>query len=157
MQSEADLPLTEEWLSAAGFKWDNVERSPYRHWILWTGHCLPRERTLWGHDDFGIELTKRDEAGSAFLCWFRADYCGRYCRFLFVRELATVGQLKWLIEAITDIPFDPANCLYGSLHRPEEAKRLREEADRLDRRIGMWAPQGEASDREQRVRAAPKD
>lgn len=131
-------PITEDWLKAAGFKWHEFERQGAKHWLLWLGEALPardQDATFANsYDDLGIELSRgrRDEA---WFCWLRADYAGRYTRFLHIRYLSTAAELVTLIEALIGAPFDPANAMYGILRWPERAARLRAEDERLDRRL----------------------
>jgi hypothetical protein len=137
--------ITEVWLKENGFKWHEVERSGV-HWLLWMGGCIANhpDKKYHSHsyDDFGIELSKFMPNEPVWSVFYRADYAGRYSRFIYVREVWEVEQLTRLIEAITDIPFDKANTWYGSLIRPEQAARYREqEKHRLDRTMaleGRW-------------------
>jgi hypothetical protein len=86
-------------------------------------------------DDLGLEISKWDETGTSWSLWLRADYAGRYDRFLYAREVATVEQVTRLIEALTDRPWTPADVLYGQYWTPEAAARLRRDAERMDWRI----------------------
>lgn len=36
-----DVPLTEEWLRQAGFRWDQLDRQPTKQWTLWMGGATP--------------------------------------------------------------------------------------------------------------------
>ncbi|MHB9110422.1 MAG: hypothetical protein ACYDCO_25500 [Armatimonadota bacterium] len=141
-------PITEEWLRAAGFKWHEVERSPCKHWVLWIGWAQPR-RMLQSAEDLGVELTKHTPESEEWMLFVRADYSGRYSRFLFMRDVTAIGQLTRFIECLTDTPFDPANALYGALRTPEQAARLRAEADWLDVRIAV-----QREEFDERLRAA---
>ena len=137
------MEITEDWLKENGFKWHEVERSG-KHWLLWTGSCNAehpsRKYRVQSHDDFGIELSKFMPAENIWSVFYRADYAGRYSRFIYVREVWETEQLIALIEAITGIPFDTSNLWYGEYLRPEQAARLREQENhRLDR---TWALQG---------------
>lgn len=141
--------ITEQWLKDNGFKWHDVERSG-RHYLLWIGSCIAenpvKNYRVNSHDDFGIELSKFQEDVNSWSVFYRADFAGRYSRFLFTREVWETEQLTRLIEAITDIPFDKSNVWYGNLLRPEQAEHLRaEENHRLDR---TWALQGKWRDDE---------
>lgn len=132
-------PITEDWLKEIGFKWHEVERSG-KHWILWIGSSLANNPAKgYRHssfDDFGIELSKFGK-DDGYMCFYRADYAGRYSRFIFCRDIWTQEQLIRLIEALTDIPFDKQNAMYGTLYRPEQAAHLREENERLDRKMAL--------------------
>lgn len=137
--------ITEDWLKENGFKWHEVERSG-KHWLLWIGNCIAerpgKNYRVNSYDDFGIELSRWMPKENAWAVFYRADYAGRYSRFIYVRDVWEVEQLIRLIEAVTDIPFDKANAWYGNLLKPEQAERLRaEEAKRLDRTMaleGRW-------------------
>lgn len=132
--------ITEEWLKENGFKWHAVERSG-KHWLLWIGSALaenrPHGRTSSG-DDFGIELSKFIDKQDVYGCFFRADYAGRYTRFIFCRDVWEPEHVTQLIEALTGFPFDKACAIYGFYHSQEQATHLRElDEKRLDRRIAL--------------------
>jgi hypothetical protein len=120
-------PITEDALRAAGFKWLEVERSD-RHWLLWIGNA-----TDGSFDDLGIELCPNRDG--EWYCWLRADYAGRYSRFIHVRHLRSMEDVAALFAGLTGSPWNPENHLYGLAHTSERAEILRVEADRLDRRI----------------------
>jgi hypothetical protein len=148
-------PITEDWLKSAGFKWHQLERQTDKHWLLWLGDATRERHSFTSFEDIGIELapcwwknSKDEDAGDVgkWFCWFRDDAAGRYHRFIHIRHLRTVGELTRLIEAITGQTWDPANNLYGSMRKPEDAERIRQENQRLDRRLtlesgecGKWA------------------
>jgi hypothetical protein len=128
-----ETPLTEDWLRAAGFLWDQRDRQPTKHWLLWVGPAIPTDRGAWmGCDDFGLELAEHDDGAGVWRLWLRADYAGRYTRFIFARDVRTVGQVTRLIEALIDTPFDPANVDGGYLRSPAEAARIRVQDGRWD-------------------------
>lgn len=138
MSDDQGSPITEDWLRSVGFKWHEIERSPSKHWLLWImGASLEVERKhksgLFGYssEDLGLELTE-NRPGEDWFCWIRADYCGRYTRIIHVRNLHAQSELVTLIEALTGRPFVAADALYGSLRSPQEADRLRQDAERLD-------------------------
>lgn len=131
--------ITEEWLKEIGFKWFDVERSD-KHWILWMGSAIAENRKYRSssHDDFGLELSKFHPEEDNWGVFYRADYAGRYSRFIFCRDVWEQEQLIRLIEALTDTPFDVQNIMYGNLYRPEQAEYYRkQDAERLDRRIAL--------------------
>jgi hypothetical protein len=131
-------PITEEWLRETGFKWEQLERQPSKHWILWlAAACIdPVERRAFAsNDDLGIELAAGDQCEAWWYCWLRADYAGRYSRFLHVRHVTEISEVVAIIEALTGRKWDAADCMYGSFHPPEIAARFREENKRLDRAI----------------------
>lgn len=132
--------ITEEWLTEIGFKWFDVERSG-KHWILWIGDCLPSNpyhgRTN-SRDDFGIELSKFNNDEDVWSIFYRADYAGRYTRFIYVRDVWTRAQLIGLIEAIIGIPFEKDNAMYGNLFSPQQMARIKaEEKHRIDRQMAL--------------------
>lgn len=125
---KASEPITEEWLREVGFTWHSVERSP-RHWLLWMGALTGRP--FESFEDLGVELSA-DVSGVNWFCWLRADYSGRYSRFIHVRQLRDRDELIRLIEALTDQEWNPANHLYGSIRRVSEAIYIRKEQERAD-------------------------
>lgn len=162
-------PITEDWLKAAGFKWHQFDLQPDKHWLLWLGDALKESSRLTSFSDIGLELApawwknRNDEdIGNvgAWHCWFRADVAGRYHRFIHIRHLKSTGDLILLIEAITGQLWNPQNNLYGSMRTPEDAKRIREENNRLDRRMmferGEWAKWSDVEKDDTRGRALPE-
>jgi len=105
-------------------------------------------------EDFGLELSRFSSRSDYFGLFYRADYSGRYSRFIFCREVWEIEQLVKVIEALTDFSWDPANAMYGNYFRPEQAKYYREQDQkRLDRQIvssGKW--QGDERDETRAVR-----
>lgn len=137
--------ITEDWLKHVGFKWHQLDRQPSKHWLLWLGGGLNEGGSLTTYEDIGIEiadcLPSRDGRPPEWFCWFRSDAAGRYHRFIHVRHLTATDEVVRLIEAITGYSFDPANNMYGSVHTPENAARIRKtDAERLDRRMMLEAP-----------------
>lgn len=135
-------PITARWLQEVGFRWHEETTTRVKHWTLWMGTCLPGKVPCHGADDFGFELAPSIHPNhpEEWHIWWRADYAHRYDRFLFVRMVETQEQLIALVEAVTGLPWNPANVLYGQLWRPETAQRLRQEEERLDRRIALGNP-----------------
>lgn len=129
-------PISERWLRASGFKWEDPAGRPGatdRHWILWMGTAVADPDRASSGEDLGVELCPIGDG--RWYCWVRADYCGRYSRFVHVRHMRDVADVVRLIEALTGFPFDPANSMYGSYHRPEHAEKLREYSRRLEVRM----------------------
>jgi hypothetical protein len=129
MTDDGLLPITEEWLSEVGFKWHQMERQPNKHWLLWLGGAMP-SWFLVSFEDIGIELAPSTDG--TWFCWLRSDVSHRYGRFIHIRHLQTRAEVVRLIEGLTGARWDPANNLYGSMHTPAAADRLREEHRRLD-------------------------
>lgn len=132
--------ITEEWLRSIGFRWEQLDKQPTKHWLLWLADaCIdPVEtsrRMFAASEDLGIEVA--DDQRGAWFCWLRADYAGRYSRFLHVRHIAERAELVSLIEAVTGRPFIATDVLYGSFRSPEQAKRLRNDSLRLDRHMAL--------------------
>lgn len=129
--------ITEDWLKSIGFKWHQLERQPSKHWLLWVGGAIGDERRLFhGFEDLGIEVAAASFATAPewpeWHCWFRSDCAGRYHRFIHLRYMEHQYELVNLIEALTDLEFNADDVLYGCLHRPDTAARLRQERERLD-------------------------
>ena len=135
---EAD-PITEDWLKASGFKWHQFDRQPDKHWLLWLGGALKQQPSLTDYEDIGLELAPnippRDGGPREWFCWLRSDCAGRYHRFIHVRHLTTIRDVIDLVKAITGRQWDPSNHLYGSARSPEAAARIRQDMQRLDRRL----------------------
>lgn len=136
--------ITEEWLKEIGFKWYDAERSP-RRWLLWLGNCVAENRSFGrssSFEDFGIEISRWRDDENVWALFYRADYASRYSRFIFVRDVWEQSQLIQMIEAITGIPFNKDDVLYGTLYRPEQAAYFRkQDQERYDRVLaleGRW-------------------
>ena len=132
--------ITEEWLKESGFRWDEWERSGGKHWTLWFGDLTAGEFSSF--EDLGVELCKMRPDSEDWNCWLRSDFSHKYSRFIHLRYVATQEAVILLVEALTGVCWNPENHLYGSIRRPEQAKYLRETADRFDRRImksNKWA------------------
>jgi len=134
-----DDPITEEWLKESGFKWHNFDRQPSKHWLLWLGAGLKEKPCLTSYEDIGIELAAntsiRDAVLPDWFCWLRSDAAGRYHRFIHLRHVETRRDVTQLVEAISGRPWTPGNHLYGSLHSPANAERIRQDLQRLDARL----------------------
>ena len=128
--------ITEDWLKANDFKWHQFDRMPDKHWLLWIGGALGSNTAC--YEDLGVEVAPWKP--SQWFCWLRSDSAGRYHRFIHIRHLETVDDLTGLISGLIGYPFDPANSYYGMLRTPEQAARLREEHDRLDKRLERKVP-----------------
>jgi hypothetical protein len=136
--------ITEQWLKENGFKWHDVERGG-KHWLLWIGGAVTENRSFGrtsSFEDFGIELSKMRDGDSVWSLFYRADYAGRYSRFIFCRDVWETEHIEKMLEAITGFPYDKSCAMYGSYHRPEVAAYYRElDEKRLDRQIalrGTW-------------------
>jgi hypothetical protein len=129
-------PITEEWLKEVGFKWHQLARQPEKQWLLWLGDVVRDGNGFTSHDDLGVEVAQvsfgNDER---WHCWLRADYSGRYSRFIHTRHVSTQQDLITLIEGVTGQQWNPANNLYGSMRTSEQAERIRKDNERMDRRI----------------------
>jgi hypothetical protein len=130
-----ERPITEEWLREAGFKWHQLDRQYEKQWLLWLGDVVFwREGgfRFMGGEDLGIEVS---QSSDHWKCWLRSDYAHRYSRFIFVRDLHFQHELIALIETITSQTFDPRNNLYGTMHIPKHAAKIREEDKRREKRL----------------------
>lgn len=150
-------PITEDWLKSIGFKWHEFERQNAKHWLLWLGGGLRQKPSLTDVEDIGIELSPgwRDE--QEWFCWLRSDAAGRYHRFIHLRHVTTRGDVIGLVEAISGRPWTPENHIYGSLHSPEAAERIRRDLQRPDQRLRFSAPRwAEIEKDDGRGRALPE-
>ena len=134
--------ITEDWLKESGFKWHQLERQPWKHWTLWLAGAF--REFLVSDEDLGIELTpvwfvKADGAlgGNVgeWFCWLRADTSHRYSRFIHVRYLKTCAEVIQLVEALTGIPWNPANHRYGVVRTGKQMEAVRRADQRLDRQM----------------------
>lgn len=138
-----DSLLCDDLLRFMGFKWDQRDRQPSKHWLLWIGDACkdasnPEGKAFCGSDELGIELAKSSVPGDEWwYCWIRSDFASRYGRFLHVRHVSRWGEIVALIDALTGRPFDSSAVLYGQLWRPTSAARLRKESERLDLQIAQ--------------------
>lgn len=127
--------ITDEWLKAHGFKWEDIPRAG-RHWILWIGRAIPNCRYTQDSSDFGIEIAPRLLADDAPSMFFRADYAGRYSRFLYCRRLDGTEDVMRIIEAIIyPNKFEECFTRYGYLASPEQAARMKKEDEAFDVRM----------------------
>lgn len=137
------MNITEEWLKEIGFKWFDVERSG-KHWLLWLGSSIAKKTKYRSQsfDDFGLELSRISEKEDGWMVFFRADYAGRYTRFIYCRDVSEQGELTGLIEALTGFPFSVENSMYGQYYTPERADYFRKmDEERDDRKMalqGSW-------------------
>lgn len=133
-----DAFITEDWLKSVGFRWHQFNRQPSRHWLLWLGDAM-NGGGFSSFEDIGVELAAgawnqhRDDHDDWF-CWIRGDSCHRYHRFIHVRHVLHQREVIRLVEGLTNLDWNPANHLYGSVRTPANAERIRrEDAERLDR------------------------
>jgi hypothetical protein len=129
-----EAPITEDWLKEVGFRWHQLARQPERHWLLWLGDAVRGRNSMIDIEDLGVEVCSGASDDNWF-CWLRSDLSCKYSRFIHLRYLKTQDDLISLIEGITGQQWDPANNLYGSMRKPDNAKRVRENDERLDRKI----------------------
>lgn len=132
-------PITEEWLAEVGFRWHQLERQPFKHWLLWLGSAVADNgHSLTSAEEIGIEVTRGGHAGlpgDRWFCWLRSDASHRYHRFIHLRHLSTQAELADIVSAISGQAWDPANHRYGSCLTPERAARDREANERFDRQL----------------------
>ncbi len=148
-ESMNDDELTESRLREWGFRWEQGERQPTKHWLLWLAPaCVEAgaRRMFASTEDLGIEVAS-DPVSGWWYCWIRADYAGRYSRLVHVRHITTERDVVILIEALTGRAWNAADVMYGAFRSPEDAARLRAENERLDNRIA--AQRLKSIDREQ--------
>jgi hypothetical protein len=144
-----------EWLRANGFKYEDVERSG-RHWLLWIGRAIPDEDRMMDSDGFGIEITPRSFDSERRMMFLRADYAGRYSRFLFCRAVMPDDIVR-IIEAIIH-PHKMTECQtgYGFLAPPDQVRRMEQERERLDLRIARHYAQATGEDLEKAHPSPPQ-
>ncbi len=140
--------ITEDWLRDCGFKWEQLDRQPSKHWLLWIGSaCLDYDRTN-DPDSLGIELAKvdrHDEYQNLWYCWMRSDIAGRYSRLIHIRYVYLQAEVEGIIEALTGRKVDWRDSMYGSLKSPAHAEQLRQDRMRLDQRINhAWVDRVDA-------------
>jgi hypothetical protein len=125
--------ITEEWLKSVGFKWHQFDRQPSKQWLLW---CGIRSADNWGVDtqDVGIEVCSGGIDGT-WLCWLRSDTAHRYSRLLHVRHMRTQRELILLVEAVTGLPWNPGNHIYGAVCTDQQAAHHKAEWERIDKRM----------------------
>lgn len=132
--------ITEDWLRDCGFKWEQHERQPSKHWVLWIGlACVDYDYTIMP-DSLGIELanigrTPHDPDGRLWFCWIRNDIAGRYSRIIHVRHVFLQSEVESIISALIGRKVDWGDSMYGLLHSPAAAEKLRQDRMRLDQRI----------------------
>lgn len=145
-----DAPrITEDWLRDCGFKWEQHDRQPTKHWVLWIGAaCVDYDRTN-SSDALGIELAKVDPPGDVYknlwFCWIRSDIAGRYTRIIHVRYLFLQSEVEFIISALTGREVNWKHSLYGSLLSPKVAEQMLNDRMRLDQRINhAWVDRVDA-------------
>jgi hypothetical protein len=128
-------PITETWLREIGFRWEQpFENQLHKHWILMLGAAVAN-KTAFSSEDLMLELSICDEKEGTWHCWIRADYCGRYTRFVHVRHMRTQEEVTQLLTALAGFPFDKSLVHYGGLHKPEDVVRYRAYENRLEVRL----------------------
>lgn len=141
--------ITEDWLRDCGFKWEQAERQPAKHWLLWIGSaCVDYDRTT-SPDSLGIELALVDTQSNVYEklwhCWIRNDIAGRYARLIHVRYVCLQAEVEQIISALTGRPVKWSDSMYGSLHSPSQSDHLRQDRMRLDQRINhAWVDRVDA-------------
>lgn len=127
--------INEDWLREVGFKWAQFDRQPTKQWTLWLGSCLycPDRRLFTGTEDLAIELA--DAKDGTWFSFLRSDSAHRYHRFLHIRHLTVQYEVIRLVEAITGIPWNPANHIYGSVLCQRCADAAKQHSERLDQRL----------------------
>jgi hypothetical protein len=130
LEKMADDLISEDWLRSVGFKWHQFNRQNTKQWLLWCGITSGESWT--DTQDIGIEVCENTGLGKDWFCWLRSDYAHRYSRFIHVRHIKTQRELILLVEAVTGLPWNPANHRNGCVLTDEQAERARKEAERLD-------------------------
>ena len=134
--AEGSSPITPDWLAEVGFRWHQLDRQPERHWLLWLGPSVrASDGSLTSVEDIGIELAPASGRDGQWFCWFRSDAGGRYSRFLHLRMLRTQGEVIVIVEALTGLPWRPADHRFGACLSSAEAEQMRENDARVDRKL----------------------
>lgn len=142
--------ITEDWLRECGFKWEQVDRQPAKHWLLWIGLACIDYSQAQMPDSLGIELSKCEpylfkDNRDLWYCWIRNDIAGRYSRLIHVRHVFLQAEVESIIGALTGRRVDWRDSMYGMLHDPQRAEQLRKDANRLDKRINnAWVDRVDA-------------
>lgn len=131
--------INHDWLRAVGFKWHELPRSGGKHWVLWFGAL--HSTFLSSFEDVGIEVAARNDG--EWHCWLRSDFARKYGRFIHIRPIAYKAELVELVSALSGQSWNPRNHYYGRICTEQEVQLLREQADRLDRRIMLESPHAE--------------
>jgi hypothetical protein len=132
-------PITEDWLKEIGFRWHQLDRQPAKHWVLWMGEVVDGGRGAICFEDLGIEISPVGHDDEWF-CWLRADYSGRYSRFIHLRHIRTHADLIFILEGIAGTGFSPEHCFGGIWMTPERAARAKGLETRLDRVVMREQP-----------------
>lgn len=149
-------PITEDWLSAYGFRWHQVDRQPCKQWVLWLGCAI--EEGMTSLEDIGVEVSRTlSKDDNHWNCWLRRDTASKYCRFIHVRRLTWQEELIRLIEGLTGLDLNPNNHLYGAMYAESDAQRIREIEKRLDHQLLFARPRWSDIERDEtRGRALPE-
>jgi hypothetical protein len=134
------LAISEDWLRGLGFKWETVDRDPNKHWTLGLGGAIEHGDS----DNLMLELSIGLDG--EWFCWVRADYCGRYTRFVHVRHVRYQDEVIALIEGLVGQKFKKSNVWYGSLRTAADAQRLA--ADEKSLHVRLAKSWGAAAERE---------
>lgn len=147
-------PINEEWLRDSGFKWHQVDRQPGKHWLLWIGNVMGCFSSF---EDLGIEIAECQNKQREWFCWLRSDTAGRYHRFIHLRKVTTCSEIIGIVEALTLLPWNPDNHIYGSLFDAEHAAHIRRDNQRLDHIIRQERPKWSETEKDDsRGRALPE-
>jgi hypothetical protein len=106
----SDAVLTWWWLRRIGFRFSNGGVDSQPHMII---PVNPRH-------DSSLEISPSVGSRRCWTVWLRSDIAHSRCRFVYVRDVETVGEIVRLIEAIgghvVDVDFD-ADQFTDSLER----------------------------------------
>ena len=138
------LEIDEAWLKSSGFKWHQFDRQPSKQWLLWLGDVVS-SGGFDSFEDLGVEVSAHTtrwkgsnevpEYIDYWNSWLRADYSGRYSRFIHIRILKFRHELISLIEGVTGHSWNPALNIGGCMRTVEQAHRLRLNEERMDVRM----------------------
>jgi len=153
--TDLDFPIDEAWLRAAGFMWQQGERQPAKHWLLWLGQALAeQEGGFCSLEDLGLEVAPVGAGSGAWFCWLRSDAASRYGRFIHTRHMRTRLEIVRLVEALTNVAWTPHRHVHGICHGPKGYERAKEWAQRLDVQMMVERPVWHDFERDEHAAAA---
>ena len=107
-----DEPLTEEWLASVGFKYrDPHGRQPFKHWAIKFNE----------KNDYGLEIETTKPgwinqhgehigADGGWFLWIKREH-----KHIHLRHILTRAEMIQIIEAISGLPWNPNNHVWGQV------------------------------------------
>lgn len=125
------LRITEDWLRETGFRWEQLDRQPTKHWVLWLDRAEPDACGMIDND-LGVEVAESTYHKGYWNCWIRSDVAGRYSKIIHVRPVYFQDELIRLFESLSGHRWNPGDVFYGRFRSPLAADRLRAASERID-------------------------